>query len=1100
MARREEVRLLQKVVDCKVLQGAGDIDIRGGERVFPRTAYCNLPHRRRENVTDALSRSFDKRRANDRKAWLQSYDTNDTLDYQASQQMRVCYGDFIDKDLKHFSNYDVLRSVPSVVDGLKGTIIAMAQNFVGAGNNLNLLQPIGQFGSCLGGGSDHASPRYINTCLEPVTRALFPREDDRVLEYLTDDGTSMEPRFYAPIIPLVLANGADGIGTGYSTHIPCFDPRDLVIAIRERICGTERITKLKPWYKGFRGEVGGIRVNGREVITGSVVKETLENFVGDNAKGVKGFSNESTEDNVSFTITFSNSATASSWLQVNTTQDSEAHNDDIGYGDTVNGLTRLEIELKMYVSKPLCMTNMHLFDASGRIRKYSSPEEILDEFLEQRMKVYVQRKAWLERKLAETLCVLEQKVRFVELVVTGELDVFKEVVDDDNDNDDEVEDDDDNDSSGLDSSSMQPGTVSPDAKERKRVHALERHGLKCVKGSFRYLLSMPVSCLTKKRKDALERERDARRTELEAVRVTDEKDMYIRDLERLEKFLIKKRYVKSYNVADNGIYGLENIAYNKVVPNITVKGKISFQTPKNNNTDNYTLRKVVHGVDKSSLRLTINDDSDEVFEIWGDSCANGGCGGEGVVAHKFTADGNAWHKGGMTAGVTNVNRIKLGNKWSLSGVGDKDGNDDWLRLFNKDGTGYYGGLAAGRLWSVGATTLDGPTTLNGPTYTKDITASGNLNVNGGNANVCIDRACITKGDINTFKAAKGSISQLQHDLTATTSIAKTQQKVSAENEITIANLQQELSATNSLAQTQQNLSAMNERPIAQLQQEFVVVSKHDEGPPHHDDENEQDQQNKSAPTVLSLSNRCAAEVVACFFFHILGSLSPTPWCNAATLSIMVLATARISGAHLNPCVTWVFTLMGYTHPHEAVLYAVLQYVGCVLGAMYLSLMIPGVSVGGPGLGCFSPSEGITDRRVLAIEGLGTFVFTLCVFAVVWYTQNKHGYGTIGPIMIGLALLAPALAIGPLTGGAMNPARVLASPTVFNEGAGCKGEFLGVYVGAEMLGATLSAICVLLCFGVAEVPWYPYSVRKVIRRIVEAARHPPFVTYSLVRGD
>eukprot|EP00798_Chlamydomonas_sp_ICE-L_P005413 gene5413-biopygen4593 len=380
---------------------------------------------------DALSRSFDKRRANDRKAWLQSYDTNDTLDYQASQQMRVCYGDFIDKDLKHFSNYDVLRndnypeeslslrltlrSTPSSTTARRpcgGTIIAMAQNFVGAGNNLNLLQPIGQFGSRLRGGSDHASPRYIHTCLEPVTRALFPREDDRVLEYLTDDGTSVEPRFYAPIIPLVLANGADSIGTGYSTHIPCFDPRDLI----------------------------------------DDFKETLENFVGDNAKGVKGFSNESTEDNVSFTITFSNSATASSWLHVNTTQDSEAH-DDIGYGDTVNGLTRLEMELKIYVSKPLGMTNMHLFDANGRIRRYSSPEEILDEFLEQRMKVYVKRKAWLERELAETLRVLEQKMRFVELVVTGELDVFKEVVDDDND--DEVEDDDDDDSSGLDSSSMQ---------------------------------------------------------------------------------------------------------------------------------------------------------------------------------------------------------------------------------------------------------------------------------------------------------------------------------------------------------------------------------------------------------------------------------------------------------------------------------------------------------------------------------------------------------------------------------------------------------------------------------------------------------------------
>jgi len=152
-------------------------------------------------------------------------------------------------------------------------------------------------------------------------------------------------------------------------------------------------------------------------------------------------------------------------------------------------------------------------------------------------------------------------------------------------------------------------------------------------------------------------------------------------------------------------------------------------------------------------------------------------------------------------------------------VGDKHGNDDWLRLFNKDGTGYYGGLAAGRLWSGGATYLTGPT------YTKDITASGKLNVQGGNAKVCVDGACITKGDINTFKAAKGSISQLQHDLTATTSLAQTQQKVSAENEITIANLQQELSATTSLAQTQQTLSEMNERSVAQLKQELSATKE-----------------------------------------------------------------------------------------------------------------------------------------------------------------------------------------------------------------------------------------------------------------------------------
>eukprot|EP00798_Chlamydomonas_sp_ICE-L_P029736 gene29736-biopygen4362 len=89
-------------------------------------------------------------------------------------------------------------------------------------------------------------------------------------------------------------------------------------------------------------------------------------------------------------------------------------------------------------------------------------------------------------------------------------------------------------------------------------------------------------------------------------------------------------------------------------------------------------------------------------------------------------------------GNLNANRIKLGDKWTLSGVGDKHGNDDWLRLFNKDGTGYYGGLAAGRLWSGGATQL------NGPTSTRDINAKGNVNVTGAvnvkgaDAKLCID--------------------------------------------------------------------------------------------------------------------------------------------------------------------------------------------------------------------------------------------------------------------------------------------------------------------------------------------------------------------------
>lgn len=85
----------------------------------------------------------------------------------------------------------------------------MAQDFVGS-NNINLLVPSGQFGTRLTGGADAASPRYIFTHLAPITRILFPEEDDVLLNYLEDDGQSIEPEFFCPVIPLLVVNGSQG--------------------------------------------------------------------------------------------------------------------------------------------------------------------------------------------------------------------------------------------------------------------------------------------------------------------------------------------------------------------------------------------------------------------------------------------------------------------------------------------------------------------------------------------------------------------------------------------------------------------------------------------------------------------------------------------------------------------------------------------------------------------------------------------------------------------------------------------------------------------------------------------------------------------------
>lgn len=211
---------------------------------------------------DLIDMAFSKTRVEDRKVWLNSIDPDVFLDYAAAKTSGgILYSDFVNKELILFSKADNIRSIPHLVDGFKpsqrkvmfscfkrklkdefkvaqlagyvgehsayhhgeaslaGTIIGLAQSFCGS-NNVNFLSPCGQFGTRRMGGKDNASPRYIYTKLEKVTRTIFHPDDDALLTYLNDDGISIEPEYYVPVIPVILVNGADGIGTGWSCKIP----------------------------------------------------------------------------------------------------------------------------------------------------------------------------------------------------------------------------------------------------------------------------------------------------------------------------------------------------------------------------------------------------------------------------------------------------------------------------------------------------------------------------------------------------------------------------------------------------------------------------------------------------------------------------------------------------------------------------------------------------------------------------------------------------------------------------------------------------------------------------------------------------------------
>ena len=250
-----------------------------------------------EATDESVSLAFSKKRADDRKSWLSTYDAKRMAKAEADGSLG--FSRFIHDELIHFSNADNLRSLPHLMDGLKpsqrkilfgclkrglkqeirvaqlagyvsehaayhhgeaslnSTIVGMAQTFVGS-NNINLLVPIGQFGSRLLGGKDSASPRYIHTHLEPIVESLFRKEDNSILDYQEDDGLTVEPETYLPVVPLLAINGCVGIGTGFSTDIPPHHPMTVVTMLRDRLMGRRATLEgltVQPWWFGFKGTI-----------------------------------------------------------------------------------------------------------------------------------------------------------------------------------------------------------------------------------------------------------------------------------------------------------------------------------------------------------------------------------------------------------------------------------------------------------------------------------------------------------------------------------------------------------------------------------------------------------------------------------------------------------------------------------------------------------------------------------------------------------------------------------------------------------------------------------------------------------------------------
>jgi DNA topoisomerase-2 len=460
----------------------------------------------------SIDLAFNKQRADDRKEWLKAYDRTTLI----PTGNHLPYDDFIHKDLIHFSYYNLERSIPNVMDGLKTsqrkilyaafkrnltqeirvaqfagyvsehtgyhhgeaslneTIIGMAQDFMGS-NNIPWLVPQGQFGTRIQGGKDAASPRYIHTYLQPRIRKIVCEEDFPILKYRDDDGLPVEPEWYAPVLPMLLINGARGIGTGYSTYIPQCNPKVIKDMIVDHVKNTTPLSTkpLTPYFEGFKGtytEEGVMgtfkKVKDEYVVTelppGTWTADYREWLEKELAEGrIKDFTDTSTDQQINIVIK--------------------------GIDEKV---------LVKSLTEKVKTTNMHAFNHKGIITKYATLNDILEEFVVVRRALYDDRRRHQLGVIAAKLPYHENVVRFIK-----------------------------------DQISDKPKVVLKKKSLKECDEILKQNQYELINDSYDYILSLPVSAFTLEKIKKHEDDRINLKVQQEELEKTTWREMWLADLE-----------------------------------------------------------------------------------------------------------------------------------------------------------------------------------------------------------------------------------------------------------------------------------------------------------------------------------------------------------------------------------------------------------------------------------------------------------------------------------------------------------------------------------------------------------------------------------------
>jgi len=375
-----------------------------------------------------------------------------------------------------------------------GVCDTMTQNFVGA-NNYPLLQGnSGGFGNR--NNPECAAPRYTKIALSDIIKKLINDNDETIVGRQFFEGDYIEPQFFVPVFPILFLNGSHGLSTGFSQDIWPRNPVEVIEYIKKRLGGTEHPRMdLLPWFKGHLGKVEYNKELDRNESFGVIAKNNMTSYtitelpIGIEIKKYAEFLDKLCENG--------------------TIQDYDNHcstkSDTIRFElKTTREFTKKHEGRKLYETFHLVKSlpeTLCCIDENNRVREFKSVQEILDAFVDIRLKYYDKRKTWLLNTIKHDLEVLVSKYVFIKAVVDKKIIVSNKKKDD----------------------------------IIKQIEKLDK--VIKVDGSYEYLLKMPIYQLTFEKLEELKKQIQDNKDLFKTTKETTIQTMWTNDLHELKKVI-----------------------------------------------------------------------------------------------------------------------------------------------------------------------------------------------------------------------------------------------------------------------------------------------------------------------------------------------------------------------------------------------------------------------------------------------------------------------------------------------------------------------------------------------------------------------------------